>query len=187
MTENYCSNNEAVSACLATQWCLTLCNPLECSPPGFSVHGLLQARMLEGIAISSSKGIFLSQGLNPRLLCHLWCRQSVPVEPSGKPNNEVTGTENEILGFKCSSVSSAETKHPSDYLMSSLGLALSPVTHRISGKVGQYLARRLLLFSQNPFLELIWEKKGKRVKTRCKLTSQQAVPLHSAITHCFTL
>ena len=34
-----------------------------CSPPGSSVHGILQARMLEWVAISSSGGIFLTQGL----------------------------------------------------------------------------------------------------------------------------
>ena len=30
----------------------TLCNPMDCSPPGFSVHGILQARKLEWVAIS---------------------------------------------------------------------------------------------------------------------------------------
>ena len=38
----------------ATQSCLTLCNPLDCSPPGSSVHGVSQARILEWVAISSS-------------------------------------------------------------------------------------------------------------------------------------
>ena len=32
---------------------LTLCNPTDCSPPGSSVHGILQARILEWVAISS--------------------------------------------------------------------------------------------------------------------------------------
>ena len=36
------------------QSCLTLCDPKDCSPPGFSVHGILQARILEWVAISSS-------------------------------------------------------------------------------------------------------------------------------------
>ena len=30
---------------------VTLCNPMDCSPPGFSVHGILQARILEWVAI----------------------------------------------------------------------------------------------------------------------------------------
>ena len=36
--------------------CLTLCNPMDCSPPGSSVHGILQARILECVAISFSRG-----------------------------------------------------------------------------------------------------------------------------------
>ena len=36
---------------LVAQLCLTLCNPTDCSPPGSSVHGILQARILECIAI----------------------------------------------------------------------------------------------------------------------------------------
>ena len=35
---------------------LTLCDPMDCSPPGSSVHGILQARILEWVAMSSSKG-----------------------------------------------------------------------------------------------------------------------------------
>ena len=40
--------------CVATQSCLTLCNPVDCSPPGSSGHGVLQARILEWVAISFS-------------------------------------------------------------------------------------------------------------------------------------
>ena len=39
---------------LVTQSCLTLCNPMDCSPPGSFVHGILQARVLEWVAISFS-------------------------------------------------------------------------------------------------------------------------------------
>ena len=38
------------------QSCLTLCDPVDCSPPGSSVHGILQARILEWVAISFSRG-----------------------------------------------------------------------------------------------------------------------------------
>ena len=38
------------------QSCPTLCNPMDCSPPGFSVHGILQARILEWVAIPFSRG-----------------------------------------------------------------------------------------------------------------------------------
>ena len=45
-------------ACCAKmlQSCLTLFNLMDCSPPGCSIHGILQARILEWVAISSSKG-----------------------------------------------------------------------------------------------------------------------------------
>ena len=41
---------------LVTQSCPTLCNPVDCSPPGSSVHGILQARILEWVAIPFSRG-----------------------------------------------------------------------------------------------------------------------------------
>ena len=39
------------------QLCPTLCNPVDCSPPGSSVHGIFQARVLEWVAISFSSRI----------------------------------------------------------------------------------------------------------------------------------
>ena len=45
--------------CLVVQSCLTLCDPMDGSPPGFSVHGIFQARELEWVVISfSAKFIF---------------------------------------------------------------------------------------------------------------------------------
>ena len=41
---------------LVAQSCLTLCNPVDCSPPGSSIHGILQARILEWVATSLSRG-----------------------------------------------------------------------------------------------------------------------------------
>ena len=41
-----------------TQLCLTLCDPLDCSPPCSSIHGIIQARVLEWVAISFSRGSF---------------------------------------------------------------------------------------------------------------------------------
>ena len=43
-----------VCVCLVDQSCLILCNPVDCSPPGSSVHGILQARILEWVTISFS-------------------------------------------------------------------------------------------------------------------------------------
>ena len=41
---------------LAAQLCLTLCNPMDCSPLGPSVHGILQARILEWVAMPFYRG-----------------------------------------------------------------------------------------------------------------------------------
>ena len=41
--------------CSVAQSCPTLCGPMDCSPPGSSVHGIFQARILERVAISFSR------------------------------------------------------------------------------------------------------------------------------------
>ena len=41
-----------------TQLCPTLCDPMDYSPPGSSVHGTFQARILEWVAISFSRTLF---------------------------------------------------------------------------------------------------------------------------------
>ena len=50
------SGREPLHICSFTQLCLTLCDPMDCSPPGSSVHGISQARILEWVVISSSRG-----------------------------------------------------------------------------------------------------------------------------------
>ena len=57
--------------CLVTQSCSTHCDPMDCSPPGSSVHGILQARILEWVAIPFSTGSSWP-GIEPGLL---HCRQ----------------------------------------------------------------------------------------------------------------
>ena len=51
---------------LVTQSCMILCDPIDCSPPGSSVHGILQARILENDSLL--QGIFSTQGSNLGLL-----------------------------------------------------------------------------------------------------------------------
>ena len=62
-----------VYVCVCAQLCLALCGPMDCSSTDSFVHGTYQARILEWVAISYSRGIFLAQGLNPHLLCFLHC------------------------------------------------------------------------------------------------------------------
>ena len=42
--------------CVHAQWCPTLCDPMDCRLPGSSVHGILQVRILEWVAMPSSRG-----------------------------------------------------------------------------------------------------------------------------------
>ena len=63
------------------QSCLTLCEPLDCSPPGSSVHGILQRVGCHVLL----QGIFPTQRSNPCLLCLLhWQASSFPLAPPGK-------------------------------------------------------------------------------------------------------
>ena len=72
--------------CPVSQWFPTLCNPMHGSPPGSSVHGIYQARILKSVAISSSRG-----SSRPRdRTCVFWgpCigRWVIYTEPRGKPH-----------------------------------------------------------------------------------------------------
>ena len=65
------------------QSCPTLCNPMDYSLPGCSVHGILQARILERAAMPFSRGIFPTQGSNLHL--QHWQVSSLPLAPPRKP------------------------------------------------------------------------------------------------------
>ena len=47
---------QCVCVCTVTQLCLTLCNPMDSSPPGSSVHGILPARILKWVTMPFSRG-----------------------------------------------------------------------------------------------------------------------------------
>ena len=74
-----------VCACSVAKSCLILCDFLDCSPPCSSVHGILQARILEWVAISFSRGTFLTQGLNLGLL--RLQANSLPLSHLGSPSH----------------------------------------------------------------------------------------------------
>ena len=83
MGETYanCISNEAVPVKVA-QSCPTLCNPMECSLLGSSVHGILQAGILEWVAVPFSKGSSQTgiKSRSPALQA-----DSLLSEPPGKP------------------------------------------------------------------------------------------------------
>ena len=78
--------------------CIQLCNPMDCSPPGSSVHEILQARILEWVAISPSRGP--SRPRDPTCVSFvsyrqvLYCRGAgeaftymcIPTHPEHKPS-----------------------------------------------------------------------------------------------------
>ena len=67
------------------QSCPILCNPMDCSPLGSSVHGILQARIVEWLPCPPP-GIFPTQGSNSGLLCLLhWQAGYLLLAPLGKP------------------------------------------------------------------------------------------------------
>ena len=77
--------------------CLTLCDPMDCNPPGSSVHRILQARILEWVAISSPEIKPRSSALQANYL---------PLEPPGKPAKKSKTNEQRgivpILSSLCS-------------------------------------------------------------------------------------
>ena len=66
---------------LVTQSCLTCCDPIDCSPPSSSVHGILQARILEWVA--PPPGDLPNPGIEPR--SPTLQADSLPAELPGKP------------------------------------------------------------------------------------------------------
>ena len=70
------------------QSCPILCNPMDCSPPGSSVHGILQARILEWVAMPFSRDL-LDSGIKP-MPCFLhWQVNSLPLVPPAEPWNPI--------------------------------------------------------------------------------------------------
>ena len=70
---------------LVSQLCLTLCDPMDCSPPGSSVHGIPQARKLEWVAMPFSWDLFDPRiepmsPMSPALQAdpYLWSQQGRP-------------------------------------------------------------------------------------------------------------
>ena len=67
------------------QSCLTLCDPMDSSPSGSSVHGILQARILECVFMPSSRGSSRPRDSN-YVSCDSWIAgRFFTAEPPGKP------------------------------------------------------------------------------------------------------
>ena len=109
-----------LTKCVVTQLCLTLCDPMDCSPTGSSVHGILQSRILEWVAIPFSRGIFLTWGSNMGLLHWRWILYCLSQQ--GSPTSPFVIFQWTVPPSSCFS--------NSDTLMSSLTLLLTtPVSN----------------------------------------------------------
>ena len=76
---DYGHNSLCVCVRSAAKSCPTLCNPIDNSPPGSCVHGIIQAKYWNGLPFPS-QGIFWTKGSNPHLLCLLhWHVGSLPL------------------------------------------------------------------------------------------------------------
>ena len=75
--------------CLVAQSCLTLCDPMDYSPPGGLVHGDFLGKNTGVGCHALLQGIFPTQGLNPGPSMHA---DSLPSEPLGKPKNTGMGS-----------------------------------------------------------------------------------------------
>ena len=84
--------------CVCAQLCLTLRDPVDCSLPHSSVHGIFQARIPERVALSFSRGSSPTQGSNLCLLCLLlWLVDSLPVSHLGTPLGSLPSRNSESL------------------------------------------------------------------------------------------
>ena len=71
---------------LVAQSCPALCDPMDCSPPGSSVHGILQARILEWVAMPSSRESSPHRDRTMSLKSPALRADSLPLVPPGKLN-----------------------------------------------------------------------------------------------------
>ena len=107
------------------QSCPTLCDPMDCSPPGSSAHGILQARILEWVAISFSRGS--SRPRDQTQLSHiagrhfnLWAtREDKPRQCIKKQRDHFAnkGPYGQSSGFSSSQVQMWELNHKEGWLL----------------------------------------------------------------------
>ena len=88
------------------QSCLTLCDPMDCSLPGSSVHGIFQARVLRWVAISFSRGSSWSRGwtqVSRSVGSHfiIWATREVLNNPSFKRECLTAEQLNAVFLFVC--------------------------------------------------------------------------------------
>ena len=86
-TESDLCNQTILPCCLVTKSCLSLCEPMDCSPSGPSIHGILQTRLLEWVAMPPSRGS--SQPRDQIHLSYVFCIGMLffTIKPPEKPRS----------------------------------------------------------------------------------------------------
>ena len=85
---SHCLNSSCHDSCVCAkslQSRLTLCDPMDCSPPGSSVLGILQARILEWVCHALPQGDLPDPGRESTFLTSPALTGSLPLAPPGKP------------------------------------------------------------------------------------------------------
>ena len=85
-----------IICCSVAQSCLTLCDPMDCSLPGSSVHGIFQARILEWVVISFSR--VPNPGIEP--VFSALAGRVFTTESLGKPREHMDLDNSECSGSK---------------------------------------------------------------------------------------
>ena len=88
MYSHHFTQGIACGCCLSLCRAWHFCDFIDCSPPGSSVHGISQARILEWVAISFPRGSSSPRDLpDPGIKPHLlyWQADSLPLSPQGRP------------------------------------------------------------------------------------------------------
>ena len=80
--------------CSVAQLCPALCDPMDCSPPGSSVEGILQARILERVSMPSPRG-----SSQPRDRTQV-SPHSSSTEPQGKPRASMKGLKRDSTDWE---------------------------------------------------------------------------------------
>ena len=81
--------NFKMQKALHAKTCPTFCNPMDCSPPGSSVYGILQRRILEWVAIPFSRGSSQPRDRTCLYITCIWQAGSFPLAPPGKPRQSL--------------------------------------------------------------------------------------------------
>ena len=150
------------------QSCPTLCYPMDCSPPGSSVHGISQARILEWVAISSSRGSSWPRDQTHDSCVSCTAGRFFTTEPLGKPYSSIgikqwvcvrDKTQRQCVSYQCCGKQfalSSEADTPLQYSAWKIPWMEEPGRLQSMGslRVGHDWATSLSLFTS-----MLWKRK----------------------------